>query len=349
MDRDRRWERTKLAYDAIVHGAGRARRRPRPRRSARPTQRGETDEFIEPTVIGDYDGVADGDAVLLFNFRPDRARQLVRALAEPDFDEFDRGAAPRVELDDPDRVPGGLALPGRLRPQAPGGDARRGARRARGAPAPRRRDREVRARHLLLQRRARGASGEGEERCWSPRRATSPPTTSKPRDERRAPRRGSSASAGARAATASGSSTSPTPTWSATPASIPAAVAAVEAVDACLGEVVAARPRVAAAPASITADHGNAEQMLEPDGSPNTAALDQPGAADRHGRRASSCAGRASSPTSPRPCSSCSGSRSRGDDWAARCSRSRAGVVGRGLGSRARRTPARLAVRDRGP
>ena len=43
---------------------------------------------MRPTVIGDYDGMADGDAVLHFNFRPDRARQLVRALGEADFDEF---------------------------------------------------------------------------------------------------------------------------------------------------------------------------------------------------------------------------------------------------------------------
>ena len=93
MDRDRRWERTKLAYDAIVDAGGcgpRARWTP----SRDSYGRGETDEFVRPTVIGDYDGVADGDAVLHFNFRPDRARQLVRALGEADFDEFPRGRAP---------------------------------------------------------------------------------------------------------------------------------------------------------------------------------------------------------------------------------------------------------------
>ena len=58
------------------------------------TSADETDEFMRPTVIGDYDGMADGDAVLHFNFRPDRARQLVRALGEPEFDEFARGDAP---------------------------------------------------------------------------------------------------------------------------------------------------------------------------------------------------------------------------------------------------------------
>src|SRR5690606_16216679 len=88
MDRDRRWERTKLAYDAIVHARG--------RRADGAVQavegshaEGVTDEFVRPTVIGDYDGMADGDVVIHFNFRPDRARQLVRALGEPGFDEFE--------------------------------------------------------------------------------------------------------------------------------------------------------------------------------------------------------------------------------------------------------------------
>ena len=49
-------------------------------------------------MIGDYDGIADGDVVIYFNFRPDRMRQLVAALGEPDFDEFDRGGPPEVEL-----------------------------------------------------------------------------------------------------------------------------------------------------------------------------------------------------------------------------------------------------------
>ena len=69
---------------------------------------------------------------------------------------------------------------------------------------------------------------------------------------------------------ASGSSTSPTPTWSAIPGSIPAVVSAVEAVDACLARVVEAVHARGGA-CIVTADHGNADNMLEPDGSPNTA------------------------------------------------------------------------------
>ena len=97
MDRDRRWERTKLAYDAIVHAQGQ-RADGAAEAVAAAEERGETDEFIRPTVIGDYDGVADGDVAIHFNFRPDRARQLVMALCERDFDEFDRGDAPDIEL-----------------------------------------------------------------------------------------------------------------------------------------------------------------------------------------------------------------------------------------------------------
>ena len=97
MDRDKRWDRTKLAYDAIVHGrGGRARRRRAAARRVRAAyERDETDEFIKPTIVGEEGRIRDGDAVLFFNFRPDRARQLTRALGEPGFDEFDRGDAPR--------------------------------------------------------------------------------------------------------------------------------------------------------------------------------------------------------------------------------------------------------------
>ena len=61
-------------------------------------ERGETDEFIQPTLVGEEGRIRDGDAVVFFNFRPDRARQLTRALGEDDFAEFDRGERPRVAL-----------------------------------------------------------------------------------------------------------------------------------------------------------------------------------------------------------------------------------------------------------
>jgi 2,3-bisphosphoglycerate-independent phosphoglycerate mutase len=90
MDRDRRWERTVLAWEALVHGVG--ERAPDARTAiAAAYARGESDEFIPPRVIGQYAGMADGDAVVHLNFRADRARQLTRALALDDFDAFNRG------------------------------------------------------------------------------------------------------------------------------------------------------------------------------------------------------------------------------------------------------------------
>ena len=94
MDRDRRWDRTKKAYDAVVLGQGLMAGS-----AAQAVQaaydRGETDEFITPTVIVDPEGrpraeFSEADAVVFANFRADRARQLTRALIEPAFAEFER-------------------------------------------------------------------------------------------------------------------------------------------------------------------------------------------------------------------------------------------------------------------
>ncbi len=99
MDRDRRWERTRLAYEALVMGRGLTA--PDPVSAVREAfARGETDEFIKPTVIVE-DGrpvatIDDGDAVVFFNFRADRARQLTRALTDPNFNEFPREKFPKL-------------------------------------------------------------------------------------------------------------------------------------------------------------------------------------------------------------------------------------------------------------
>ena len=100
MDRDRRWDRTRRAYDAIVHGLGRtATDAASLVRSA--YAEGVTDEFIEAGVVVDADDapvgpIREGDEVIFFNFRADRARQLTRALALGDdrFDGFERHGAP---------------------------------------------------------------------------------------------------------------------------------------------------------------------------------------------------------------------------------------------------------------
>jgi 2,3-bisphosphoglycerate-independent phosphoglycerate mutase len=99
MDRDRRWDRTKLAYDAMVHGVGTPVEHPVLAVQAA-YQRGETDEFIRPMVH--HRGAApvammhDGDGVLFFNYRSDRMRQIVSALAIDGFEEFDLGRRPEL-------------------------------------------------------------------------------------------------------------------------------------------------------------------------------------------------------------------------------------------------------------
>ncbi|HKY88415.1 MAG TPA: 2,3-bisphosphoglycerate-independent phosphoglycerate mutase [Candidatus Limnocylindrales bacterium] len=95
MDRDRRWERTRRGYDAIVHGRG-LRAASATAAVATAYARGEGDEFVQPTVVDDGDGtVRDGDALIHCNFRADRARQLVHALVDRTFEGFERGDAPR--------------------------------------------------------------------------------------------------------------------------------------------------------------------------------------------------------------------------------------------------------------
>ncbi|MBK9131830.1 MAG: 2,3-bisphosphoglycerate-independent phosphoglycerate mutase [Gammaproteobacteria bacterium] len=100
MDRDQRWERTRLAYDLIA--AGRADYRAGSAREALDMAyaRGETDEFVKPTLVAAADRtpvrVEDGDVILFMNFRADRARQLTRAFTDPAFDAFERTARPRL-------------------------------------------------------------------------------------------------------------------------------------------------------------------------------------------------------------------------------------------------------------
>ena len=102
MDRDKRWERTKRAYDMLVYAEG--------ERAVDPVaaikhsyERGVTDEFVEPIVITEGDGspvatIQDGDACIFFNFRADRARQLTSALALPGFDAFTVAQRPQVDF-----------------------------------------------------------------------------------------------------------------------------------------------------------------------------------------------------------------------------------------------------------
>jgi len=93
MDRDKRWERVTRAYQTLVLGAAASEAETAP--SARQAieqayEAGTGDEFVAPTAVGDYAGMSDGDGVLMANFRADRAREILHALLDPDFDGFQR-------------------------------------------------------------------------------------------------------------------------------------------------------------------------------------------------------------------------------------------------------------------
>jgi 2,3-bisphosphoglycerate-independent phosphoglycerate mutase len=102
MDRDKRWERTLRAYELLVKGKDERAIDP-VAAILRSYEQGITDEFVEPTVIVGSDGepvatIQDGDAVIFFNFRPDRARQITRALTTPGFQEFDVSGRPQIDF-----------------------------------------------------------------------------------------------------------------------------------------------------------------------------------------------------------------------------------------------------------
>ncbi|WP_170763160.1 2,3-bisphosphoglycerate-independent phosphoglycerate mutase [Ruegeria lacuscaerulensis] len=95
MDRDNRWERVGEAYDAIIKGQGRHAKTAHGSVDHAYNQ-SESDEFIVPTVLNDYNGVQNGDGFFCLNFRADRAREILRAIGEPGFSDFDTGPRPQL-------------------------------------------------------------------------------------------------------------------------------------------------------------------------------------------------------------------------------------------------------------
>ena len=89
MDRDKRWERVQMAYDAMVYGEGVHNADPVDA-VAKSYANGVTDEFVEPVVCDSEGTIGDNDSVIFFNFRPDRAREITRAIVDPEFDGFQR-------------------------------------------------------------------------------------------------------------------------------------------------------------------------------------------------------------------------------------------------------------------
>jgi 2,3-bisphosphoglycerate-independent phosphoglycerate mutase len=267
MDRDTRWERTKLAYDAIVHARGLHAASAEEAIEAS-YERDETDEFVKPTVIGNYDGVAPGDVAIFINFRPDRARQMTMALGESDFEEFSRAAGPVVDLTTMTEYRKGWPYPvafPEARPKTTLAEviSEAGGRQLHVA------ETEKYAHVTYFFNGGREQEWEGEERYLVESPRDVPTYDEKPQMSARAAAN-AFVSHWSQGGYRFGIINFANPDMVGHTGVIPAAVEAVEAVDACLGDVVEAVEKSGGV-CLITADHGNCDHMLEPDGSPNTA------------------------------------------------------------------------------
>jgi 2,3-bisphosphoglycerate-independent phosphoglycerate mutase len=275
MDRDGRWDRVKRAYDMLVHGRGEHRFDSAAEAARAAYERDETDEFITPSLVGEEARIRPGDSVLGLNFRPDRMREITRALAEPGFDEFDREggcvAGDPIRYTTMTEYEEGWPYPVAFPPERPQTTisaiiAARGERQLHVA------ETEKYPHVTYFFNGGEEAAYEGEERELVPSPRDVPTYDHKPQ---------MSAPEAAEAFVTA---------WRGEPAGgfrfgiinfanadmvghtgvIEAAVTAVETVDRCLDDVVQAVLETGGA-CLITADHGNADHMLEPDGSPNTA------------------------------------------------------------------------------
>jgi 2,3-bisphosphoglycerate-independent phosphoglycerate mutase len=285
MDRDRRWDRTQRAYDALVHGTAPYRADSGEQAVRTAYERGETDEFIAPTLVGEDARIRPSDSVIAFNFRPDRMRQLARALAEPGFGEGQAGGEERSE----DGLPGwsgrggagplaryttlteyeqGWPYPVVFAPERPATTlgivlSRAGVKQLHVAET----EKYPHVTYFFNGGEEHELAGERRELVASPRDV--PTYDHKPQ---------MSAREAASAFVAALREDRPefaiinfaNADMVGHTGVIEAAVRAIETVDACLGEVVAAVDELGGV-CVVTADHGNADHMLEPDGSPNTA------------------------------------------------------------------------------
>jgi len=270
MDRDQRWERTQLAYDLLVHGRAEHTAAGGAEAVRAAYERGETDEFVHPTAVGREARIRpDRDAVFAFNFRPDRMRQITRALADPECAEIDRGGAPALEryatmTAYEEGWPYPVAFPP-ARPEVTIAEVLA----ARGLGQLHVAETEKYAHVTYFFNGGEEAPEQGEERALVPSPRDVPTYDLRPE---------MSAPGVAAAFVEHWSSEAPAfaiinfanPDMVGHTGVIGAAVKAIETVDRCLREVVEA-VHTSGGVCLITADHGNADHMLEPDGSPNTA------------------------------------------------------------------------------
>ncbi|TMM05387.1 MAG: 2,3-bisphosphoglycerate-independent phosphoglycerate mutase [Actinobacteria bacterium] len=257
MDRDGRAERTQKAFDALVHGRAEHTAPTAVAAVQAAYERGETDEFIEPTLVGDEGRIRSGDSVITFNFRPDRMRQIVAALS----DAVDR-ITTLTEYDEDWTFP--VAFPPERPPVTlPALIARAGKRQLHVAET----EKYPHVTYFFAGGEEDPEPGEERDLVPSPRDVPTydhKPAMSAPEAAR------TFCDAWSGGEFAFGIINFANADMVGHTGSIPAAVEAVETVDRWLGEVVAAVSATGGV-CVITSDHGNADHMLEPDGSPNTA------------------------------------------------------------------------------
>jgi 2,3-bisphosphoglycerate-independent phosphoglycerate mutase len=263
MDRDQRWERTDRALSALIRGEGVTVPGTVQEAIRRQYDAGVTDEFLEPIVVEGRPRIAAGDQVVFFNFRPDRARQLTERLLASGF-EVTTMTRYRDDLDTH------VAFPEQEVTETMAEVlAEHGVRQLHAA------ETEKYAHVTYFFNGGREDEWPGEERILVPSPRDVPSYDHKP--EMSAPelaRRFAEAVSGGDYGFAIVNFANPDMVGHT--GSIPAVTKAVETVDSCLGEVVDAVER-AGGVSLVTADHGNAEQMLEEDGvSPHTAHTTNP-------------------------------------------------------------------------
>ena len=266
MDRDGRWDRTRRAYDALVHRTGRVADDPVAAVAAA-RERDEGDEFIEPTVIGDHGAIGHGDVAIHMNFRADRARQLTRALTLGEFREFDRAPAPAdvyvVTLTEYEAgLPVAVAFPPETIDSLAAYLSRQGLSQFHVA------ETEKYAHVTYFFNGGVEAPNPGEDRelvpsvRHVPTYDLAPEMSARPITERLAAAIGSGRHDFVLANYANADMVGHTGVWA-------AAVTAAEVIDNCLGRVLDA-VLAAGGVLLVTGDHGNIEELLDERGEPKT-------------------------------------------------------------------------------
>ena len=266
MDRDKRWERLQMAYDAMVYGEG--VQNPDPVAAvAQSYENGVTDEFVEPVVCDSEGTISNNDSIIFFNYRPDRAREITRAMVDPEFDGFPREFFPTTYVCNTEydaSMPNVLVAWPRIAVKNGLGEYLSSL----GLTQLRIAETEKYAHVTFFFNGGVETQYPGENRVLvaSPKVATydlQPEMSAYEVCDKCVERIKSGAYDVVILNFANCDMVGHTGV-------LPAAIKAVETVDECVGRVVDATLEMGGI-AMITADHGNAEVMLQPDGSPMTA------------------------------------------------------------------------------